>query len=207
MAKTDKDGNWINVRGHFVPVSTIPEMDQKRDALVEKLIKKARKLDELLAEFHKECAAGIGGYLAYRAKSEKVKNSWKGNIQLKSFDESLIVERAMSDRIDFNEDLQLAKAQIDTWLKNRIGGTDADLAKIISQAFNVDKKGRINTAVVLKLMRLEIEDGDWKKAMEILKKSIVVASTKLYIRFREKVVTGGVESWKQITLDFANAGE
>jgi len=207
MAKTDKDGNWIDARGHLVPLSLIPESDQKRDALVERLIKKARKIHDLLAEFRRECAGGIDGHLAFQAKLKKVRELWKGNIQLKSFDESLMIERAMSDRIDFNENLQLAKAQIDVWLKNRIGGTDPSLAKIISQAFNVDKKGRINTAVILKLMRLEIEDGDWKKAMAILRDSITVASTKLYIRFKEKIQGEGGEAWRSISLDFADAGE
>jgi len=207
MAKTDKDGNWIDARGHLVPLSLIPEIDQRRDALAERLIKGARKMNAALAAFRKECADGIDGYLAFHAKSKKVKETWKGNIQLKSFDESLMIERAMSDRIDFNESLQLAKAQIDVWLKNRIGGTDPSLAKIISQAFNVDKKGRINTAVILKLMRLEIEDGDWKKAMAILRESITVSSTKLYIRFKEKVQGEGGEAWRNISLDFADAGE
>jgi hypothetical protein len=207
MAKTDKDGNWTDVRGYLVPPAIIPEIDQRRDALVEKLIKENKKKNAMLAEFRKVCAKSIDEYLAFHAKSKKVRESWRGNIQLKSFDESLLIERAMSDRIDFNENLQLAKAQIDVWLKNRIGGTDPSLAKIISQAFNVDKKGCINTAVILKLMRLEIEDGDWKKAMKILRDSITVASTKLYIRFKEKVQGEGGEVWRNISLDFADAGE
>jgi len=207
MAKTDKDGNWIDARGHLVPPDLIPEIDRKRDALVEKWIKKARKRSAEQAELRKECAGDIDGFLAFLAKSKKVRESWRGNIQFKSFDESLIIERAMSDRIDFNENLQLAKAQIDVWLKNRIGSTDPSLAKIISQAFNVDKKGRINTAVILKLMHLEIDDHDWKKAMAILRESIIIASTKLYIRFKEKIQGEGGEAWKNISLDFANAGE
>ena len=207
MAKTDKDGNWIDARGHLVPPDLVSDMDRRRDALVERLVKTARKMNAQLADFRKECAGGIDGYLAFQAKSKRLKESWRGNIQLKSFDESLVIERAMSDRIDFNENLQLAKAQIDVWLKNRIGNADAELAKIVSQAFNMDKRGRINTAVILKLMRLEIDDGDWKKAIAILKESITVASTKLYIRFKEKVKAEGGEVWKQISLDFSDAGE
>ena len=207
MAKTNKDGDWIDARGRANPISIIPEVDQKRDALVEELVKIARRGNSMLAKFHKKCATAINTFLAYRAKSEKVRESWKGNIQLKSFDESLIIERAMSDRIDFNEGLQLAKAQIDVWLKNRMGSADAELAKVISQAFNVDKKGKINTATIVKLMGLKIDDEEWKKAMELLKASMVVASTKLYIRFKEKISVDGVEVWKNISLDFADVGE
>jgi hypothetical protein len=207
MAKTDKEGNWIDARGHRVPPDLIPELDRERDALVEKLIAKGKKCEAWLINYRKECTELVDAYLAELAKSKKVKESWRGNIQLKSYDESQYIQRAMSDRMEFNENLQLAKAQIDVWLKNRMGGSDPAIEKIISQAFNVDKKRCVNTSLILRLLHLEIDDKDWVKAMTLLKESMVVASTKLYFRFYEKTQTKAGEDWRQISLDFANAGD
>jgi len=207
MAKTDKDGCWLDARGKPTPVEYINKIDIERDELVEGKIQKALKLSKQLEQFKQECATGIDAYLKNLAKANKVRENWKGNIALRSFDESKVIERAMSDKIEFSEGLQLAKAQMDVWLKNRLGSIDLNLSKIVSQAFNVDKRGRINTAMVLKLMQLEIDEPEWKKAMAILKESITVASTKMYIRFKIKKDGEGGESWENISLDFANVGD
>jgi hypothetical protein len=175
--------------------------------LVEKLIEMAKKEESRLADFRRKCAELVDRYLTSLAKSKKVKESWKGNIQLKSYDESQFIHRAMNDRIEFSEKLQLAKAQIDVWLKKRMGGVDPVIEKIVTNAFNVDKKRCVNTALILKLLHLEIDDADWKKAMALVKESIVVASTRLYFRFYEKVQSEGSEAYRQISLDLANAGE
>jgi hypothetical protein len=207
MAKTDKDGCWLDARGKATPVEYINRLDIEKEKLVESKILKALKLSKQLEEFKTECATGIDGYLKNLAKANKVRENWKGNIAIKSFDESMVIERSMSDKIEFSEGLQLAKAQMDVWLKNRLGSIDLNLSKIVSQAFNVDKRGRINTAMVLKLMQLEIDEPEWKKAMTILKESITVASTKMYIRFKVKKDGESGESWENISLDFANAGD
>ncbi|MDR2582047.1 MAG: DUF3164 family protein [Fibromonadaceae bacterium] len=207
MAKTDKDGCWLDARGKATPVECINKLVIYKDKLVEDKIRKALKLSKQLMEFKQECTAGIDNYLKKLAKTNKVRENWKGNIALKSFDESMVIERAMNDRIEFSEGLQLAKAQIDVWLKNRIGSLDQNLSKVVSQTFNVDKRGRINTAMVLKLMQLEIDEPEWQKAMAILKESISVASTKMYIRFKVKRNGECGESWENISLDFANVGD
>jgi hypothetical protein len=204
MAKTDKEGCWLDARGNAIPVDYISRLDIEKEELVEGKIKKALKLSEQLREFKAECAEGIDSYLANLGKAAKVKEKWKGNISIKSFDESMVIDRAMNDRIEFNENLQLAKAQIDTWLKSRMAGLDTNLEKIVLQAFNVDKRGRINTAAILKLLQLEISDPEWKKAMTLLKESVTVSSTKMYIRFKIKTGNGTDEQWKSISLDFAD---
>jgi len=207
MAKTDKDGCWLDARGKATPVEYINKLDIEKEELIVGKIHKALKLSKQLTEFKQECASDIDGYLKHLAKANKVRENWKGNIALRSYDESMVIERSMNDRIEFSEGLQLAKAQIDVWLKNRLGGLDLNLTKIVSQAFNVDKRGRINTAMVLKLMQLQIDEPEWQKAMNILKESITVASTKMYIRFKIKKDGETGECWENISLDFANVGD
>ena len=72
---------------------------------------------------------------------------------------------------------------------------------LITDAFQVDKEGLINTGRVLGLLRLEIDDPDWKMAMKAIADSRQVADTKPYIRFYNRSDTSG--DWKPISLDMA----
>lgn len=207
MAKKDKDGNWIDARGKAVPVEYVPELDRERDAMVERIFKKATKLEDQIAQFRVETLCEIDTYLAKLAKFNKVKENWKGNITLDTFDGSLRINRNMDDQIGFSETLQIVKTQIDEWLRDRLSGVDDSLAKVVSQAFNVDKQGRVNTAMIMKLLHLDIQDAKWQKAMEILKDSIIVKSSRQYINMAMKETTDAGENWRKVCLSFNAATE
>lgn len=204
MAKKDKDGNWLDARGKAVPAEYVPELDKQRDAMVEKVIKRARKLADSMIEAKLEIVADVEVYLKAKAKDGKVKENWKGNITLDSFDGTLRVERSMDDQIGFSEQLQMVKTIIDEWIAERLHGVDESLAKVISQAFNVDKRGRVNTAMIMRLLNLDITDKKWVKAMNLLRESIQVTATRQYLKFSEKVQTEGGEEWRQINLNFSS---
>lgn len=203
MAKKDKDGNWLDERGRPVPEKYIPASDKKRDKMVESIIKKAAALSAKIAEFKASVIEEVDGYLDDLAKDSKVRENWKGNILLYNFDHSQVIERRIDDTIGFDEKLQMVKTIIDKWIGDKMEGADPSLVKVITQAFNVDKKGKVNTALLLKLLKLDIQDADWKKAMKMLKDSITVTATKQSINFRHKV-TGqdGEEVVEPIILSF-----
>ena len=202
MANKDKDGNWLDDRGRPVPEEYVPASDKKRDALVERTFKKVLKLAEKLAETKIEIVGSIDKYLDELAKENKVRENWKGNILLQNFDKSLCIERRIDDNIGFDEKLQMVKTIVDKWVAGRLNGIDENLSKVITQAFNIDKQGRVNTAMLLKLLHLEIEDSEWKKAMRMLKESIIVKSTKQSINFRRKVKKDSGEIWETVILNF-----
>ena len=202
MAKKDQQGNWLDPKGRAVPEEYVPEMDKKRDALVERIIKKADKLAEQIAIAKLDIVQSIDSYLEELAKSKKTREDWKGNISLGNFADDLRIERRIDDAIGFDEKLQMVKSILDKWVAARLEGSDESLGKVVSQAFNMDKKGRINTAMLLKLLHLDIQDKEWKKAMAILKESIIVKNTKQYINFRRKAATDTGEEWQTICLNF-----
>ncbi|MBV5329997.1 MAG: DUF3164 family protein, partial [Chlorobium sp.] len=75
----------------------------------------------------------------------------KGNINLVSFDGRFKVLREVSERLDFDERLQAAKALIDECLREWTRDSGAEVRTLIEDAFQVDKKGRINTQRILGL--------------------------------------------------------
>jgi len=202
MAKKDKDGNWIDARGRAVPEEYVKEQDQRRDAMVERVHAIAKKLEQAIAAARLDITQEVDLYLEWLAKENKVKEGWKGNITLDTFDGTLRVVRNMDDQVGFSESLQLVKTQIDLWLKDQMQGANASLVKVVSSAFNVDKKGKVNTAMILRLLNLDITDAKWRKAMQILRDSIQVTATRQYLSFAEKITTDEGEIWRPIILNF-----
>lgn len=203
MAKKDKDGNWIDNKGRPVPEEYIKPLDKMRDAMVESIHKRARKLESDILAAKLMFIAEVDAYLEAKAKDSKVREGWKGNITLDSFDGSKRIERSIDDVIGFSEQLQMVKTLVDEWISERLKGVDESLGKVIAQAFSVDKKGRINTAMILKLLNLDIEDPKWKKAMKLLKESIQVTATRQYLSISEKFTSDSGEEWRQVCLNFA----
>ncbi|WP_348628105.1 DUF3164 family protein [Rhizobium sp. J15] len=58
--------------------------------------------------------------------------------------------------------------------------------RFITRAFNTDKEGQIHTADLFMLLRLEIRDDRWLRAMEAIRNSITVTGSKVYVRLCER---------------------
>jgi len=202
MAQKDKQGNWLDDKGRPIPEEYIQPQDKKRDRMVESIIKRVSKLSAKLASEKTEIVAAIEKYLKELAKDNKVRENWKGNIIIYNFSQNLCIERRINETISFDERLQMVKTTIDKWLNDRLKNIDELIAKVISQAFSVDKQGRINTAMLLKLRKLDIQDHEWKKAMELLDDSIFVKSSKMALRFRTKNTDVPDGAWSEIGLNF-----
>ena len=202
MAQKDKQGNWLDDKGRPIPEEYIQPQDKKRDRMVESIIKRVSKLSAKLASEKTEIVAAIEQYLKELAKDNKVRENWKGNIIIYNFSQNLCIERRINETISFDERLQMVKTTIDKWLNDRLKNIDELIAKVISQAFSVDKQGRINTAMLLKLRKLDIQDHEWKKAMELLDESIFVKSSKMALRFRTKNTDVPDGAWSEIGLNF-----
>ena len=165
MAMKDKQGNWLDDKGRPIPEEYVKPIDKKRDKLVESIIKRVTKLSAKLADEKVEIVAAVEKYLKELAKDSKVREGWKGNIILYNFSQNLCIERRINETISFDERLQMVKTTIDKWLNERLRNVDEVVAKLISQAFSVDKQGRINTTMLLKLKKLDIKDKEWVKAL------------------------------------------
>ncbi len=202
MAKKDKNGNWINFVGDAVPVRYVPKIEKLRDQAVEKLIKKAKKINEQLAKFRVEAFAEIEKYLQQTQKLYDVnERTAVGNKQLSNFSNNRKVEIQVAKFITLDDRLSLAKSLIDKCLTKWSEGANEKLKIVVMDAFRVDKRRQLDKEKILGLRKLDIKDADWKKAMGIIADSITVVSKKEYIRFSQKNEKG---EYKTIPLDIAN---
>jgi hypothetical protein len=146
-------------------------------------------LNALQALFEQEYGAKAGGS--------------KGNATFLSFDGTMKVQVQIADQIVFGPELQAAKKLVDECLVEWGAESRPELRAIVNRAFAVEKEGTIDRAAMFSLLRLEIEDPRWCRAMDAVRDSIRVTGTKQYVRFYERDTPNG--GWRPVTIDLAQA--
>lgn len=190
-----------NAAGHLVPVEQIEEIDLLRDEFVVRLVEQAKQQSETTQAFKKTIVDDFNAFLDLSAEKYGVIISEKqSNISLSSFDGKYKVLRQIAVRIEFDERLQAAKELIDRCLREWTKTADPNIRALINDAFQVDKKGQVNTQRILGLRRLKIEHPTWEKAMEAISASIEITGSCAYYRFYIRDDRG---KYKQVLLDFS----
>ncbi|UIA90053.1 DUF3164 family protein [Erwinia tracheiphila] len=186
----------------MTPESLIKPIDMARDALVGEIIGRAVELNKLLADFKLTGFADIAAFVDLSANEYGVSlGGKKGNVTLFTFDGRYKIQRAMQDKIAFDEHLQAAKALIDACLADWTEGACPEIHALINRVFSTDKEGEINTGEVLKLRKLDIDDPRWIKAMTAIGEAVQVVGSRSYIRVYERI--GDSDQYRTIPLDIA----
>lgn len=196
-------GYMKNGQGHLVPEANVRDIDKQREQVVRELTEEAEQLSRQMAAFKRKVADSVQAHVELAADRYGVMlGGKKGNVSLLSYDGALKVQRAYSDRIDFDEGLVAAKALVDECLEKWSNGANENLRTLVDRAFDVDKKGKVNTQLLLSLLRYDIQDNDWSRAMDALRDSITVVSSAVYFRFYRRRDDAS-EQYDPILLDFA----
>lgn len=204
MAKKDDNGNWLDPRGQSVPPKFVPDVDKKRDQTVEKVHTIIDKLEVHMKDAKSDILELIADYLEWLTEKTKTTREGKGNLTLTSFSGDKQLEIRINDVIDFDERLSLAKTKVDECIKNWSGEANSKIVTIVRQAFNLDKSGAINKAMIMRLLSLEIKDNLWREAMELITQSIHVKGAKQYLQIKRLVKTeSGAEKWEPANLNFS----
>lgn len=196
------EGYWIDARGILTPEHLIKAIDKARDQLVGEIVERAIALNKALAEFKLAGFGDIAAFVDLSANEYGVNvGGKKGNVTLHTFDGRFKIQRAMQDRIAFDERLQAAKALIDQCLTDWTEGASPEIRAIINRAFQTEKEGEVNTGAVLALRRLDINDERWLRAMEAIGEAVQVVGSRSYIRVYERV--GDSDQYQPVSLDIA----
>lgn len=193
-----------DARGALVPVEQVKPLDKLMDEVVRKVFGYAEPLSAEIARFKAHTFDDVDALMALAAQDYGATlGGRKGNVTLTTFDGLRRVQVAIADHIDFGPELQIAKALVDECLNDWTSEARSEIRSIITRAFSVDKEGKINRAELLSLLRLDIEDERWRRAMDALRDSMRVIGSKRYVRFyqRRSVEAG----WEPVTLDVAAA--
>lgn len=197
------DGYMEDSQGRLVPVSQVRELDQVKDGLVRELISQAKATQEALREQKLRLLSELHAFqeLAHEKYGASLGGK-KGNLSLMSYDGRLKVQVAIGETVSIDEErLQVAKSLIDECLKEWSADSGPELQTLVYDAFRVDSEGRVNTRSILGLLRLEITDERWQRAMQAIRDGLRVDSSKSYVRFHER--SGPESKWQQISLEFS----
>lgn len=193
-----------NAKGALAPLSTIKATDLLMDEQVRKIMGYALNLNAQIARMKQHTLNDVAALLAVFDQEYGVKlGGAKGNVTLTSFDGRLQVRLAIADQVTFGPELQSAKKLVDECLAEWSADSRPELQAIVQRAFNTDKEGLVNRGELFGLLRLQIEDERWQRAMTALKDSIRVDGTKEYVRFYQR--NSPRDAWINVTIDLAAA--
>lgn len=197
------DGFMKNAQGHLVPEAQVREQDKLRDQVVTDLAMQAIHIHEALSAFKRKALADIADTIQIAADKWEVDlGGKKGNISLTSYNGEFKVQRVYAERITFTEELEAAKELFGRCLDRWTEKADTNIRALIDRAFRPNKSGQIRTAELLGLLRLEIDDAEWKTAVEALQASINVSGSTVYVRVYKRVPD--TDKYQLIPLDLAS---
>lgn len=197
-------GYWQDSQGRLVPESLVKAEHQLEDRLVRELVAGAEELAAKIREYREKSLRDIAAFLDLLADQYKAERGGnRGNVTLNSFDGLLRIQLAIGDQLAFGPELQTAKSIVDDCLRAWSKGADAKLQAIVADAFNVDKKGKLNVDRILALRRLDIDDPTWQRAMQAISDAIRVERSKTYLRLYRR--RRREDKLDQISLDIASA--
>ena len=201
MKDINKDDYMSDRKGRLVPVAQVSDYDLAMDAFVKEQVAAAKTKSVELREFKRRAFDECYAWLDLVAeKYGRTRGGAKGNVSFSSFDGRLQITIKVQDSLTFGPELQIAKDLIDECVTEWSQDANDNLRALISDAFQVDKEGQLNTGRILSLRRIKIEDERWSHAMDAISESLQVAVSKTYINFREKDESGKLIN---IPLDIA----
>lgn len=196
------NGYMRNAMGHLVPRSQVREQDLLRDQTARALVDQAIAINKQLAEFKARALNDIADLIRIAGERyDVVLGGAKGNVTVATYDGAYKVVRSVAERIAFTEEIEAAKQLINQCIDRWSQGANDNIRALVDRAFRTDTKGQIKTTAVLELLRLEIDDAEWKRAMDAIKDSIQGNGTATYVRLYQRV--GDSDSYVAIPLDLA----
>ncbi|HBM2937161.1 TPA: DUF3164 family protein [Klebsiella michiganensis] len=201
MTTINQDEYMKDRKGRLVPISQISDYDLAMDSFVREQVSAAKIKRDELSEFKRRAFDECYAWLDLVAeKFGRTRGGAKGNVTFPTFDGSQQITIRVQETLTFGPELQIAKELFDECVTDWSKGANANLQAIVTDAFQVDKEGQLNTGRILSLRRVKIQDERWIKAMDAISESLQVAMSKTYINFREKDKSGKLVN---IPLDIA----
>ncbi|MDY0348748.1 MAG: DUF3164 family protein [Tenuifilaceae bacterium] len=197
-----QEGYMENAAGHLVPIAQVREHDLLRDEVARNLAAEAVDIHRRLQAFKYKALKDVADLVAIAAERYEVQiGGKKGNVSITSYNGQYKIQRTYAERIVFTEEIEAAKELVNACIMRWSEGANANICALVDRAFRTDSKGQIRTSAILELLRLNIEDDEWRRAMQALTDSIQTAGTAVYVRVYERV--GDTDQYRAIPLDLA----
>lgn len=201
MLQKKSDKLWIDHRGNKVPREYVPDLEKQNEIIVGKVYNNAVAISNKLAAFKKEAFKLVDEQYSKMLKNAKIETGErKGNFTLTSFDKSVKIEINVSDRIEFDENIEFAQEKFREFIALKTQGTDMELAELVNNAFST-RKGKLDTKRVLSLFSYKISHPVWLEGIEFVKRSMSSNSSVRYMEISAKDAMG---EYQTVKLNFSS---
>ena len=170
--------------------------------MIRKIVGYAVDLSAQVGRFKQHTFDDLGAFEAILAQEYgATKGGAKGNKTFMSHDGLYKVQVAVADYIDFGPQLQIAKELVYECLNEWSADARPELRALVTNAFRTDKEGQINRSEIFMLLRLEIEDERWNRAMDAIRAAMRVVGSKIHCRCYSRKAPDA--AWTHIPIDVA----
>ncbi|MBR3221861.1 MAG: DUF3164 family protein [Kiritimatiellae bacterium] len=187
--------------GQDVPVKYVSAYDKLRDRVTRRVEARFHKARAVLEAVVRDSIADLDAL-----KGGKEKLGAKGNFQARSFDGLIQVSIRQQYNILLDERVVHARELMLGYVEGvlaKIGGNDAQALKlIVAEAFKANAQGFLSTGKIMSLLRMEIDNADWREAKRILQDAIKPQKGKRYLACEVRPSTQA--DFRQIRLDIAD---
>ncbi len=178
----------MDAMGNAIPVKYVASYDKERDRIARRI--KAR-FDAARKMLEKTVSESVADLESLRGKKEKLGE--KGNFAAQSFDG--LIRVAIRQQYAIRLDERVAEAR-DIMLKyvngvlDRVTGVDVSaLRLLVEAAFKSNSRGYLSTGKVLSLLRMEVNNTDWRHAKELLQAALQPVKGKQYLQCETRPTT------------------
>jgi len=195
-----------NARGHLVPLDTIRAQDLLQDEMVRRIVEYGKDLNAEIARYKVHTLADLGAFDALLAQEYGVSKpeAARGNRTLTSYDGNLKVSVRINDVDTWGVELQQAKALLTEMIQERAGQADPFLVALVNNAFGVEKEGKVDSAAITALRRLEFDDPKWGRVCAAIDAAKKTTSTKQYVLIYERKTPEGGHEFIPLDLSAIN---
>lgn len=184
MAKEKKV--WKTAKGEIVPAEVVSAHDKKKEKVVLKIAKQALNVSKLLVELKAITESDVNKLYNEHLRIKGIEpGERKENYTLYSFDREWKIEISRADTVTFDDNINVVKQLLDEYIEDVTNQASSDIQVLVQSAFKT-RKGQLDKARLFSLFQYEIEHPLWKRAMEELKQSIDVQSSKKYIKIMRR---------------------
>ncbi|WP_054007863.1 DUF3164 family protein [Cypionkella psychrotolerans] len=193
-----------DAKGGWTPVSLVKPQHLLEDEMVRRELGFATALSDQIARFKGHTFENVGNFEALLAQQYGATiGGKKGNKTLMTHDGLFKMSIQVADNIVFGPELQIAKQLTDECLNEWAEGARDEIRAIVTRAFNTDKAGQINRSEIFMLLRLDITDPRWVRAMDAIRDAMRVEGSTTYVRYYRRERHDA--PWQAVTLDLAKA--
>lgn len=191
---------YVDAAGRLIPAEMVPEYDKIKDQTVESVYAKLMGLREQMLAVKADVLQTITDLKRILESQYDVKFGDKNNMSFTTIDGEKRLRVDQNTIKSFDEKILVAKAKIDSLIEKWAKGSNVNLVAIVKQAFELDQSGNINVARVLSLRRLNVDDPEWKEAMDLIGDSFQPVMSKQYLNMQVRQKDG---RYAAIDLNFA----